>query len=143
MIKVEKSIFINKPPEAVFAFVTAEGNYTKFQAGVTDVIEGGPRNTVGSQFTEVRKFMGQEMRTTMEITAFVPGVKWAAKVVKGPVPYEVTVTYEASNGGTQYTMRVEGEPKGFFKLAEGLVASQLEKSLAEDAQKLKELLEKA
>ncbi len=143
MIKVEKSIFINKPPAEVFAFVTAEGNYVKFESGVTEVIEGGPRNTVGSQFTEVRKFMGQEMRTTMEVTAFEPGVKWAAKVVKGPVPYEVTVTYEASNGGTKYTTRVEGEPKGFFKIAEGMVASQLEKTLTEDGQKLKELLEKA
>ena len=143
MIKVEKSIFINKPPEVVFAFVTAEGNYTKFQAGVTEVIEGGPRNTVGSSFTEVRKFMGQEMRTTLEITAFVPNAKWAAKVVKGPVPYEVTVTYEASGGGTNYTTHVKGEPKGFFKLAEGMVAGQLEKSLTEDGQKLKELLEKA
>jgi hypothetical protein len=143
MIKVEKSIFINKPPEVVFAFAIAEGNYTKFQAGVAEKIESGPSNTVGSQFTEVRKFMGQDMRTTMEVTAFVPNAKWAAKVVKGPVPYEVIVTYEASNGGTKYTTRVEGEPKGFFKLAEGMVASQLEKTLAEDGQKLKELVEKA
>jgi uncharacterized protein YndB with AHSA1/START domain len=142
MIKVEKSIFINKPPAEVFAFVTAEGNYTKFQAGVTEVIEGGPRNTVGSQFTEVRKFMGQDMRTTLEILEFVPNTKWVAKVVKGPVPYTVTVSYEASDSGTKYTTRVEGEPKGFFKIAEGMVANQLEKTLSEDAEKLKELLEK-
>ena len=143
MIKVEKSVFINKPPAEVFAFVTAEGNYKKIQAGVIEVIEGGPRNTAGSQFTEVRKFMGQEMRTTMEITEFVPNARWAGKVVKGPVPYTVTVTYEPSNGGTKYTTRVEGEPTGFFKIAEGLVASQLEKTLEEDGQRLKELLEKA
>lgn len=144
MIKVEKSVLINKPAEEVFAFITAEGNYTKWQAGVEEIIEGeSSRNTVGAQFTEVRKFMGQEMRTTLEVTAFEPGVKWAAKVIKGPVPYEVTVTCEASNGGTKYTTRVEGEPKGFFKLAENLVAGQLEKSLEADGQKLKELLEKA
>ena len=144
MINVEKSVLINKPAEEVFNFITAEGNYTKWQTGVEEMIEeAGSRNTVGSQFTEVRKFMGQEMRTTLEITAFEPNVKWAAKVVKGPVPYEVTVTFESSNGGTKYTTRVEGEPKGFFKLAENLVASQLEKSLEADGQKLKELLEKA
>jgi uncharacterized protein YndB with AHSA1/START domain len=143
MIKVEKSILIHKPVDEVFNFVTAEGNYTKFQAGVTEVIESGPRNTVGSQFTEVRKFMGQEMRTTLEITEFVPNKKWAAKVVKGPVPYNVMVTYEHSDGGTKYTTLVEGEPKGFFKIAENLVAGQLEKSLSEDELKLKELLEKA
>jgi hypothetical protein len=142
MLKVKNSVRINRPLDEVFAFVIAEGNYIKWQSGVTEVIEGGPRNTVGSQFTEVRKFMGQEMRTTLELTAFEPNAKWAAKVVKGPVPYEVTVTYEAADGGTMMTTRVDGEPKGFFKLAEGLVASQLEKGLAEDGQKLKELLEK-
>jgi uncharacterized protein YndB with AHSA1/START domain len=141
MIKVEKSIVINKPVQEVFSFVTGADNYTKWQAGVEQVIEGGPRNTVGSQFTEVRKFMGQEMRTTLELTEFVPNARWAAKVVKGPVPYEVNMTFESVDGGTKVTTRVDGEPKGFFKLAEGMVGSQLEKSLAEDELKLKELLE--
>ena len=141
MIKVEKSIVINKPVEEVFNFVTAAGNYTKWQTGVTDIIEGGSRNTVGSQFTEVRKFMGQEMRTTLELTEFVPNTKWAAKVVKGPVPYEVNMTFQSVEGGTRVITCVDGEPKGFFKLAEGMVAGQLEKSLAEDEQKLKEILE--
>jgi hypothetical protein len=38
---------------------------------------------------------------------------------------------------------VEGEPTGFFKIAENLVVGQLEKNLEEDELKLKELLEKA
>jgi len=142
MIKVEKSIFINKPVEEVFNYVTAADTYTKWQGSVTEVIEGeGPRNRVGSQFTEVRKFMGQEMRTTLELTEFVPNTKWAAKVVKGPVPYVVNMTFQRVEGGTKVTTSVDGEPKGFFKLAEGMVAGQLEKSLAEDEQKLKEILE--
>ena len=143
MIKVEKSVVINKPVEEVFNFLTDEGNYTKWQAGVQEVIEGGSRNTVGSQFTEVRKFMGQEMRTTLELTDFVPNSHWSAKVIKGPVPYVVDMTFESVDGGTRVTTRVDGEPKGFFKLAEGMVASQLEKSLTEDQQKLKEILEKS
>src|SRR6266511_234658 len=87
MIKVEKSVVINKPVDDVFNFVIAVGNYTKWQAGVEEVIEQGSRNTIGSHFTEVRKFMGQEMRTTLELTEFAPNAKWSAKVVKGPVPY--------------------------------------------------------
>ena len=141
MIRVEKSVVINKPVEEVFGFVSAEDSYTKWQAGVEEVIENGPRNTVGSQFTEVRKFMGQEMRTTLVLTEFVPNARWAAKVVKGPVPYEVTMTFTSVDGGTQVTTSVEGEPKGFFKLAEGMVAGQLEKSLEEDGLKLKQLVE--
>ena len=143
MIKVEKSIVINRPVDEVFNFVIAEGNYTKWQAGVQEVIEGGSRNSVGSQFTEVRKFMGQEMRTTLELTDFKQNALWAAKVVKGPVPYTVNMTFEGTEGGTRVTTCVDGEPKGFFKLAENMVAGQLEKSLMEDQKKLKEILEKS
>ena len=142
MISVEKSIIINKPVKEVFTFVYAEGNYTKIQPDVTEVIEHGPRNTVGSSYTEVRKFMGQEMRTTIELTAFEPNVKSVGKVIKGPVFYELTVSYEASNGGTRYTTKITGETKGFFKIAENLVVSQLEKTIAGNNQRLKDLLEK-
>jgi hypothetical protein len=39
------------------------------------------------------------------------------------------------------TTRVEGEPKGFFKVAEGALKGQLEKSLEEDSYRLKRILE--
>ena len=143
MIRVEKSVVINKPVEEVFGYLIAEGNGTKWQNGVVDVIDEGPRNIVGSRYTEVRKFMGQEMRSTMELTEFVPNARYAGKVLKGTVPYEFIITLESVDGGTKMTTCVDGEPKGFFKLAESMVASQLEKSLTEDGLKLKEILEKS
>ena len=141
MIKVEKSVVINKPVAEVFAFVSNNDNTAKWQGGVEAVIQEGPPNVVGSKYTEVRKFMGQEMKSTLEVTAFEQDAKWAAKVVKGPVPFEVTATFEASGGGTKMTTRVEGEPKGFFKVAEGVLKGQLEKSLEEDSGRLKKILE--
>jgi uncharacterized protein YndB with AHSA1/START domain len=143
MISVEKSILINKPVKEVFDFVTADGSYKTMQPDISEVIEHGPRNTVGSSYTEVRKFMGQELRTTLEVTTFEPNVKWVSKVIKGPVFYELTVTYEPSNGGTKFTTKMTGETKGFFKLAENVVVSQLEKTIAESNQRLKDLLEKS
>lgn len=142
MISVEKSIVINKPVKEVFTFVCTEGNNRKIQPEVTEVIDHGPRNTVGSSYTEVRKFLGQEMRTTIEVTTFEPNVKWVGKVIKGPVDYELTITYEASNGGTKYTTKMTGETKGFFKLTENMVVSQLNKTMTENNQRLKDLLEK-
>jgi len=53
----------------------------------------------------------------------------------------VSVTYTAVPEGTKITTVVEGEPKGFFKLAEGLVVSSLEKNLEEDQNHLKAILE--
>ena len=141
MIKVQSSVVINKSAEEIYAYASNSANSPKWQGGVESVVDDGPPNTVGSKYTEVRKFMGQEMKTTLEIVEVVPNVKWSAKVVKGPVPYTVTITYEAANGGTKMTTMVEGEPTGFFKIAEGMVASQLEKSLGENGELLKKILE--
>jgi hypothetical protein len=42
--------------------------------GVEAILPEGPPNVVGSRYTEVRKFMGEEMKSTMEITAFEQNV---------------------------------------------------------------------
>jgi len=142
MIKVEQKVVIGKAVGEVFAYCQNIEKAAKFQAGVDSVvIEEGPDNTVGSRYAEVRTFLGKEMRTTLEITEFKENKKWGAKVMEGPLPYEVTMTYEAVPEGTKITTAVEAEPKGFFKLAEKVVASNLEKSLAEDFAVLKKLLE--
>jgi hypothetical protein len=141
MMKAKSSIAINKTPAEVFAFTSNNDNSPKWQGGLEAVIPDGPPNVVGSKFTEVRKFMGQEMKSVLEITAFEQDAKWAAKVLKGPMPFTVTVTFTAEGSGTKFETTVEGEPKGFFKMAEGMLVSQLTKSLQEDAERLKKLLE--
>jgi len=141
MIKVEKSVVINKPLADVYAYVTSGEHTTEWQGGVESVENEGPPNTVGSCYTETRKFLGQEMKTKLEIITVEPNTKWAAKVIKGPVPYQVMLTFEPSGAGTKVTTYLEGEPTGFFKMAEGMVSSQLEKSLIENNDRLKALLE--
>lgn len=141
MFTVENTVTIGKPVSEVFAFINAPDSSPKWQSGVDAVEYDGPMQAVGTQYTEVRKFMGREMRTTLEITALEPDRKFAAKTLSGPVSYEVTVTFEADNGGTKMTTVVTAEPGGFFKLAEGAVKKQLEESLAQDGETLKKLLE--
>jgi uncharacterized membrane protein len=141
MIKVEHSVIINKPVEEVFAFFIEQGNSTKWQSGVDSVEYSAPEQKVGSQYTEKRKFMGREMKTTLEITALETNKKYAAKTISGPVPYELTITFAPAAGGTEMATTVEGEPGGFFKLAEGAVAKQLENTLIENGENIKAVLE--
>jgi uncharacterized membrane protein len=139
---VERSVVIHKPVAEVFGYVHDHNNFLTWQKGVvSSQEEKGPENTVGSQYSEVRKFLGKEMRTTLEITAFEKDKKWAAKVIKGPVPYTVIMTYASVPEGTLLTEVVEGEPKGFFKIAENMVTNSLQKTLEEDQALLKQILE--
>jgi carbon monoxide dehydrogenase subunit G len=141
MIKVENTVTIMKPVEEVYAYTNDPSRTSEWQSGVESVKypEGTPK--VGTQFVEVRKFMGREMNTTLEITTLEPNVKYAAKTLTGPVSYEVNVTFEKVEEGTKMTTIIEGETGGFFKLAQGMVAKQLEKTLEESSQRLKSLLE--
>jgi uncharacterized membrane protein len=139
MINIEKSVVVDRPVEEVFAFVAEGSNAPRWQEGL-EAVEGRT-DVIGSEYTEVRKFLGREMRSLMEVTAYEPNSRWAAKVLKGPVPYEVSVRVEPQDGGTRLTTRVDGEPTGFFKVAEGMVKSQLEKSMEWNVQRLKQILE--
>lgn len=139
MIQIEESVVIDKPVEEVFALITDSSQAPRWQGGL-EAVEG-QAHPAGSQFTEVRKFLGREMRSVMEVTAYEPTTRWAARVLKGSVPYEVTVLLEPAGGGTRLTIRVVGEPTGFFKMAEGMLRNQLEKSIEEDLQRLKGIME--
>lgn len=142
MIRVEKFVIIKRPIEEVYAYSQNSENYTKWQADVVSMhMEKGPDNVVGSIYKEVRKFLGQDLKTTLEITVVKENEKWAAKVIKGPVHYEVTMVYEKVPEGTKLTTIVSGETRGFFKLAEGIVSNSLEKTIEEDQNRLKTILE--
>jgi uncharacterized membrane protein len=140
MVKAENSITINKPVEDVFAYVNNLENSAVWQGGVESVKFQDASPGVGEQYIEVRKFLGRDMESTIEVTALELNKKYAAKTITGPVPFEVTVTFEPIEGGTRMTTTVEGEPRGFFKLAGGAVQKQLEKSLVDDGERLKGIL---
>ena len=141
MFKVENTVVINKPVSKVFAYVNDPNTAAKWQGGVEAVRYPPGDPGLGTKYTEVRKFMGKEMNTTLEVTALEENKLYAAKTLDGPVSYEVTVTFEADGAGTKMTTAVEAEPGGFFKLAEGMVKKQLAQSLQEDGQRLKSILE--
>lgn len=142
MIKVEVSGVINRPVSEVFAFVTDPANNAKWQEGVVEshMASTGPMG-VGAQVIDVRKFLGRDIESKLEITAFEPNKKFAQKVISGPLQFEVTETFEAAGDGTKLSVVAQGEPGGFFKLAEGMVQKQLHSQLEGDAGRLKKVME--
>lgn len=142
MFKVEISTVINRPVDEVFAFITDASNNTKYQEGLIEsrLETPGPIG-VGSQATDVRKFLGRQIESKMEVTVFEPGKRFGLKSVSGPIPFELLHTFEPVEGGTKINLAAQAEPGGFFKLAEGMVKKQLESQLSGDFARLKKVLE--
>ncbi len=144
MDRFEKSIFINRPRQEVFDFTVDPLNDARWQSDIvsSEATSEGPRG-VGSTSRVVRKFLGREMDSTIEITAWDPPDQVNYKSVGGPMEFEFSAKYEEQEGGTLLTMTGQAEFGGFFKLASGMVVKQAEKSMGEDMAALKELMEAA
>lgn len=142
MFKFEKSIFINRPQQEMFDYVNDPANNAQWQSGVelSEWTSESPYG-VGSTMKMVRSMLGRKTESTIEVTKWDPPKQSGNKTVSGPVPVEVTTTFEAQEDGTLLTITGQAEFGGFFKMAEGLVGKQVEKQIESDLAALKQILE--
>jgi uncharacterized protein YndB with AHSA1/START domain len=140
MVRIEFSVDIDRPASEVFAFLTDAEKLPQWQAGAIEAEWQGER-AAGARVREVRKFLGRRMESELEVTAYEPDRRLGLKVLSGPVPFSVDQRLEPRNGGTRLTFVGEGEPGGFFRLAEPLVARTAERQFKSDYATLKDLLE--
>jgi uncharacterized protein YndB with AHSA1/START domain len=142
MFETKNSIFINRPAQEVFIAITDPAKQSLWQS-MTQTAEWTSNGShgVGSTMKVVARFLGRKIESEIEITAWEPPHRVDFKFVNGPYPAEVTNTLESQGDGTLLTARSQGNMGSFFKLAEGLVARQLEKQLDANNETLKLLME--
>lgn len=142
MTKMEMSIVINRPVEEVFEFVTNPENEPLYRSGLleSEITSEGPYG-VGTTTREVSQFLGRRIETTAIITEYEPNRKIALKTTSGPIPFNLSQTFEPVGGGTKVTTALEGEVGGFFKLAEPVVVRMGKRQAEAELANLKDLLE--
>ena len=142
MARIEINLVINRPVEEVFAFISNPENLPRWRAGTLDIKRNssepfGMGSVVGGRFT----FLGRPFDGNLEIIAHEPHRRYGTRLTEGPFPLEARYTLEPAGNGTDLTLVIEGEPGGFFKLAEPLVVSLAKRSYEADLNNLKEMLE--
>jgi uncharacterized protein YndB with AHSA1/START domain len=142
MFKTSNSIFINQPPQEVFNAITDLAKQSLWQSMVESAEwTSNGSHGVGSTQRVVARFLGRKIESEIEVTAWEPPHRVDYKFVNGPYPAEVSNTLQSQSEGTLLTAQSQGEMGSFFKLAEGLVARQLEKQIATNLESLKLLME--
>jgi uncharacterized protein YndB with AHSA1/START domain len=141
VIRIEFSIDVDRPPTEVFAYLTDAASLPEWQSSAVEAHWEGEK-TAGAHVREVRKFLGRRMESELEVTEYEPDRRFGLKVLSGPVPFSVQHTLEPRDGGgTHLTFVGEGEPGGFFKLAEPIVGRTAERQFKTDFETLKDILE--
>lgn len=139
-MRVESSIVVNRPPEEVFAYAADPANTPEWQSSALEVNLDGPLQA-GASGKETRKFLGRRMESTFRIDAYEPPRKFAVQITSGPVPFHAEQTIEPDGDGARVSVIIEGEPGGFFKLAQPLVERAVRRELEGNYATLKDILE--
>jgi uncharacterized protein YndB with AHSA1/START domain len=142
MITVEKTVLIDRSPEAVFAFVSDQTNAPQWQRGLTVVrrTTDGPIG-VGTRHTFERTLMGRRMDGSNEYTRYEPN-ELVAFAWTGPMPGQASYVVERGGvDGTRLAARLEMRAHGMLRLAEPLLAAGLRRDVMATLVTLKHVLE--
>ncbi|MDQ2933749.1 MAG: SRPBCC family protein [Chloroflexota bacterium] len=142
MAKADVSTTIKRPVEDVFAVLSNPENSPKWSSASLEakITSTGPIG-VGSTARTVSKFLGKRLESEMELTEYEPNRKFAGQSKSGPFPFQISMTFEGTEGGTRVNANMEAEPSGFFKLAEPLIVRTAKRQLQSDLDNLKDLME--
>jgi hypothetical protein len=142
-VDVETSIDIGCPRTVVAAYVSDPDNATQWYVNIKSVNWETPRPAVvGSRVAFVANFLGRRIAYTYEVRDIVPDERFVMSTADGPFPMQTTYAWQdAPAGGTIMTLRNEGEPAGFGKVAGPVMAAAMRRANQKDLARLKGILE--
>jgi carbon monoxide dehydrogenase subunit G len=143
MINLDFGTLIDKPVKDVFAFVANPNNMSKWNSAVLSLEQVTPGDVgVGTKYKSVGELMGRRLEGEMQITAYEPDTKCGFQVNAGPMQVNMTMTFKTVGTGTKVSLNAQGNPAGFFKIAEGMMAGRVKTMMEENLARLKSQLEK-
>lgn len=142
-VDVQVETVIQRSVADVAAFAGDPANATRWYANIrTATWDTAPPMRVGSRVTFAARFLGRTLTYTYEVTEWVPGRRLVMQTAQGPFPMRTTYTWEAIGPATtRMTLRNDGQPSGFGKVAAPLMAAAMRRETSKDLARLRALLE--
>ena len=141
MIEVSSSTIVERPPDEVFDFVNNGQNAQMWLAGWLETRPTSEAEGVGFTWIDVVEVFGRPVETEFQVTEYEPGRKIAFKSIRGSFPVSGVYSFAPTGEGTAVTFTLQGEPGGFFKLAEPLLGRMLQRQWDTNLANLKDVLE--
>jgi hypothetical protein len=133
---------IARPPAEVAAYAGDPGNAPEWYANIRSVDwRTEPPVAVGSRMDFVATFLGRRLAYTYEVTELVPGQRLEMRTAQGPFPMRTTYTWEADGDGTRMSLRNDGEPTGFSRVAAPVMELAMRRAMTKDLAALRRRLE--
>lgn len=143
-IDVTARTVIERARDDVAAYVIDYRNDPVWIGGISESeLLGDPPLREGSRVRRVASFLGKQVRYVNEVVRLAPGSVLEMRSVEGPIPMRITYAFADVPGGTEATVRVEGEPEGLYRVGGPLMKRAVQRSIDRDVATLKETLERS
>ena len=141
-IDVTAQTVIARSREEVASYAIDPDNDPVWISGITEAktLAGEPPAT-GARVARVAKFLGRRIEYVLEVSEYLPESRLVMRSVKAPFPMEVTYEFEAAGESTLARIRIQGEAKGFYRLAGPVMSRAVKRGITNDLDTLKYLLE--
>jgi uncharacterized protein YndB with AHSA1/START domain len=136
MPSATNTAIINRPVDAVFAYVTDGMNGSKWRPGVleTEHVSGSGLGAVYRQ--GVKGPGGRRVAADYKVTAFEPGRRMAFEAIAGPVRPTGEFQFAEVDGGTRVTFSLDAQLSGWKAL---LMAGAVQKTMDAEVSALERL----
>ena len=117
MTQVEVRVWIDRPPDEVYAYVADLDRWLEWRtdvAGGEKLTEGPLR--VGSRLRGVAKVFGREVSMDVEVTALEAGAALGYRPVSGPLRTNNLYRFEEQDGGTLVILTDDLGLNGVFRV---------------------------
>ena len=142
MTKLQHTITIDRPLDDVWDYVIDARNDPVWMSQVVEVGRGADQPIeVGLEIDEVVSFLGKRLPVTMRVTEHEPRRHSAIELTRAAVPGRGSYDFAPAGGGTSFTMTLETDAHGFFRLAEPVFARIARRDIVTSCERLKDLLE--
>lgn len=141
MIEVHIDRTVAGSPADVFTFLSDHANNPTWQRGMESCTWTTPPPIgVGARYDQVARFLGREIRTEFEVTAYEPGRSITIESRSGPLDLRITRSVESAGDGSRVVAVIQGTPTGVMRLAELLMAGKVRRDINADYDRLEKLL---
>lgn len=145
MRQITGNIVVDRPVEAVFAFVAdAEANGAKWVAGGPTFVKEGPDPIgLGTAFRYRGTLMGRRISGIRTFTAFEPDTLIVqSNTGLGPVPVAQRIRFEPAGRRTNVALTVEwGRLPRLWPIVEPMIAAVIRRMLPSELARLKAAIE--
>jgi uncharacterized protein YndB with AHSA1/START domain len=140
MVKFEISTHINRPIAEVFKYMSDPTKLPEWNTVVEEAIPSETPVKVGTKIQTRARFLGRKIESPTVVTENDLNKRYTTKSDK-PFALTITNTFETEGGGTKVVAIFDGEPGGFFKVGEPILARIAKKQFQAQLETAKELLE--